>query len=141
MESAILLAALLAELDRGEAAGDEVEVESEEGRDDEGKDAGQDVGCHDEVAHLVVEGVWVAQSARDDRVAGRNDQKAGHGAVEKHVHEELVVVKADAIGDPRAVMVHLQDAAIALRAVMTPVRLRLVAPLADTDTTVAFTLD
>ena len=141
VESVVFFASLLAEFDSGELAADQVEVECHKGRDDEGEDAGQDVGCHDEVAHFVVEGVWVAQRARDDRVAGRNDQQAGHGAVEKHVHEELVVVKADAIGDPRAVMVHLQDAAIALRAVMTPVRLRLVAPLADTDTTVAFTLD
>ena len=72
MESAILLAALLAELDRGEAAGDEVEVESEEGRDDEGKDRGQDVGCHDEVGDLVIERVRVAQCAGNDPAGSQN---------------------------------------------------------------------
>lgn len=38
VECAILLAALFAELDRCEAARDEVHVERQEGRDDEGKD-------------------------------------------------------------------------------------------------------
>lgn len=61
--------------------------------------------------------------------------------MEEHVHEELVVVEADAVCDPGAVMVHLQDAAVALRAVMAPVGLGFVAPLAYTDATVAFTLD
>ena len=141
MESVIFFASLLTEFDRGELAADQVEVERHKSRDDEGEDASQDVGGHDEVANLVVEGVWVAQSARDNRIAGRNDQQAGHGAMEEHVHKELVVVKADAVGYPGAVMVHLQNAAIALRAVMASVRLRLVTPLADTDATVAFTLD
>ena len=57
--------------------------------------------------------------------------------MEEHVEEELVVVEADAVGDPWAMVVHLEDAAIALRAVMAPVGLRLVAPLADTHTTIA----
>ena len=38
-------------------------------------------------------------------------------------------------------MVHLEDAAIALGAVMAPVGLGLVAPLADTHTTVSLALD
>jgi len=61
--------------------------------------------------------------------------------VEEHVQEELVVVETDAIGDPWAVMVHLEDAPVALRAMVTPVWLRLVAPLADTNATIALALD
>ena len=57
--------------------------------------------------------------------------------MEEHVKEELVIVEADAVGDPWAMVVHLEDAAIALGAVMAPVGLRLVAPLADTHTTIA----
>ena len=60
--------------------------------------------------------------------------------MEDHVHEELVVVETDAVCDPWAVMVHLQDAAVALGTVMTSIRLGLVAPLADADATQAFTL-
>ena len=55
--------------------------------------------------------------------------------MEDHVHEELVVVETDAVSDPRAMMVHLQDAAVALRTVMASIRLGLVAPLADADAT------
>lgn len=61
--------------------------------------------------------------------------------MEEHVQEELVVVETDAIGDPWAVMVHLEDAPVALRAMVTPVWLRLVAPLADTNATIALALD
>ena len=60
--------------------------------------------------------------------------------MEEHVHEEFIVVEANAVGNPRAMMVHLENAAIALGAVMASVRLRLVAPLADTDASVALTL-
>ena len=59
----------------------------------------------------------------------------------EHIHEELVVVEADAVGHPRAVMVHLQHAPIALRAVMASVGLGLVAPLADSNTAELFTFD
>ena len=140
MEGVVLLASLLAKFDRGELAADEVEMESHESGDDEGEDAGQNVGRHDKVAHLVIECVRMAQRARNDRVTRRHDQQAGHRTVEEHVHEEFVVVEADAVSDPGAMMVHLEDAAIALRAVMAPVWLRLVAPLADTDASVALTL-
>ena len=140
MEGVVLFAALLAEFDRGELAADEVEVESHEGGDDEGEDAGENVGRHDEVAYLVVEGIRVAQRPSNDRVAGHHDQEAGHRAVEEHVHEKFIVVEADAVGDPGTVMVHFEDAAVALRAVMASIRLRLVTPLADSNAAVAFTL-
>ena len=55
--------------------------------------------------------------------------------MENHVHEELVVVETDAVGDPWAMMVHLQDAAVALRTVMASIWLGLIAPLADADAT------
>lgn len=51
--------------------------------------------------------------------------------MEEHANEELVVVEANTVGDPGAVMVHLQDASVALRAMMASVWLRLVAPLAN----------
>ena len=50
--------------------------------------------------------------------------------MEEHADEELVVVEPDTIRYPRAVMVHLEDASVALGAVMASVLLGLVAPLA-----------
>ena len=82
----------------------------------------------------------MAKSTRNDRIAGRNNQQAGHRAVEEHVHEEFVIVEAYAVGDPRTVMVHLEYAAVALWAVMAPIRLCLVAPLTDAHTTVSLAL-
>ena len=61
--------------------------------------------------------------------------------MEKHIHKELVVVKSDAICYPWTVMVHFKDASVALRAVMTPIRLSFIAPLANTDTSITFTLN
>ena len=55
--------------------------------------------------------------------------------MEEHVHEELIVVESDAVGNPRTMMVHLQDALVALRAVMTPLWLGVEAPLTNTDAT------
>ena len=141
MERVVFFVTLLTELDRGELARDQVQVERHESCDDEGEDAGQDVGRHHEVAHLVVEGFWVTHRATDHRVARRHDQDCCHRAVEKHVHEELVVVETNAIGHPGAVMIHLEDAPVALGAVMAPVRFSFVAPLTDADTTVTFALN
>ena len=54
--------------------------------------------------------------------------------MEEHIHEELVVVESDTIGDPGAMMVHLEYALVALGAVMAPVWLGLEAPLANSYT-------
>ena len=64
-----------------------------------------------------------------------NDELACTRAVENHAHEELVVVKADAVGNPRAMMVHLENALVALEAMMASVWLGIVAPGANPRTT------
>jgi len=51
--------------------------------------------------------------------------------MEEHVHEELIVVETNAVGNPWAVMVHFQYALIALRAMMATIRFGFKAPLAD----------
>jgi len=78
VESLVFLTALLAKLDRGERARDQVQVERHKGRDDECQYARQDVGRHHEIAHFVVEGVRVGQGTRDNWVARRANQQAGH---------------------------------------------------------------
>ena len=55
--------------------------------------------------------------------------------MEEHAQEEFVIVESNAVCYPRAVMIHLEDAPIALRTVMASVWLCLIAPLADSDTT------
>ena len=58
--------------------------------------------------------------------------------MEKHCHEELVVIETDAVGHPGAVMVHLQDALVALRTMVAPFRLGPEAPLANAHTACEF---
>lgn len=60
--------------------------------------------------------------------------------MEEHAEEELVVVESDAIGYPGTVMVHLEDAPIALRTVMASVWLCLIAPLTNSHATILFLL-
>lgn len=57
------------------------------------------------------------------RVASYNKEPQSSCCVEEHVHEVFIVVEADAIGDPRAVMIHFQHTSVTLRAVMATVRL------------------
>ena len=107
MEGVVLFTALLTELDRSELACYKVDMEGQEGGNDECEDGGEDVGCHHKVGNFIVKGIGVAECARNHRIACRHDHPAGEGAVEEHVHEEFVVVEADAVSDPWAVMVHL----------------------------------
>ena len=112
-------------------------MESHECRDDEGQYCCQDVASHHEVAHFVIEAFGVAERASDDAVRSQYDKQAGARTVEKHIHEELVVVESDAVCDPWAVMIHLENASVTLRAVMASIGLCLVAPLTDANTTVS----
>jgi len=63
---------------------------------------------------------------------------ASHRAVKKHADEELVVVKSYTVRDPGTVVVHFQDAAVALAAVVASVGLGLETPLADAHTSKFF---
>ena len=50
----------------------------------------------------------------DYRPACVRNQEAASTAVNQHVHEVFVVEKANAIGDPVAVMIHLEDTMVTL---------------------------
>ena len=131
---------LLTVLDRRVLTRDQVHVKAQEHTQQQGKHARQDVTRHDEVCDAVVKGLRVHQSLQHDRVAGRDyQQRADHGG-KYHAEKVLVIVEADAVGDPRTVMVHLQDARVTLRTVVGTVGLRLVAPLADADAAELFLL-
>lgn len=116
-------------------------MEEEEQGDARGDHTCPDVRGHDEEGDLVVKARRVRDRPLDHGVRRERDQVRRDRAVQQHVHEELVIVEADAICDPRAVVVHLQDAPVALRAVVAPVGLGLVAPLANAHATEAPPLD
>ena len=61
--------------------------------------------------------------------------------MEEHTQEVLVVEEADAVVYPGAVVVHLQDALVALTAVMTSVRFRPEATLTHANSTLLFGLN
>jgi hypothetical protein len=63
---------------------------------------------------------------------------ASHRAVKQHADKELVVVKSYTVRDPGTVVVHFEDAAVALAAVVASVGFRLETPLADTHTSKFF---
>ena len=58
--------------------------------------------------------------------------------MEEHAHEVLVVVESNAVRHPGTVMVHLEDALVALRAMMTPFGLGFEAPLTNSNTSGKF---
>lgn len=57
------------------------------------------------------------------RQTRRHDEQTVEECIAEEKHEELVIVEADAIVDPRAVVVHLEHASRADAAVVRPVRL------------------
>ena len=114
-------------------------VEEEEG-DDEAEDAGQHVRSGDEERRSVRD-VRARECSCKDAVRGEDDPLARDGRVEQQADEVLVVVEADAVVQPRTVMVHLQDASIALAAVVAAIRLCLQTPLAHPNATEALPLD
>lgn len=137
VERLVFFATFLTEFDSGERSRDQVQVESHKRCDDEGENTCQDVRSHHEVGHFIVEAVRVAEGARYYWVARHTEQQTGNRTVEEHVHEEFVVVEADTVGNPRAVMVHLENASVALRTVMAPIWFRFVAPLTNAHAAVA----
>ena len=60
--------------------------------------------------------------------------------LKKHIQKVFVVAEADAISDPRAMVVHLENTLIALGAVMASVRLGSKASLAHPNATKLLTL-
>lgn len=53
-------------------------------------------------------------------------------SIKDHVHEVLVVIEPNAVGNPRAMMIHLQHTSTALTAMMCSLRLEFLAMVAKT---------
>ena len=69
-----------------------------------------------------------------------NGPSSGH-AVEYHAQEVFVVVKSDTVSNPGTMVVHLENASIALGAMVASVWFSLVAPLAYPHAAVALLLN
>jgi hypothetical protein len=115
-------------------------VETEKACDNEPKDACKYVGCNDEVSCSVVN-VLLAEYSSNDSIRCKNYKDAGQWSIEQHIDKVLVVAKADAVRHPWTVVVHLQDALVALRAVVTSVWLGSQTSLAHSYTAVLLSLD
>jgi hypothetical protein len=102
---------------------------------------GEDVRCDHVVGDCEVEVLRVVTGFNEDGVTGDNNHPASDSAVEQHTNKVLVVVESYAVGNPGAVVVHLQNASIALRAVMTAVGLSFEAPMAYTYSSIFLFLD
>lgn len=117
---------LLAILNGRVLFGDQPEVKEEETGDNQTEGGRQQVGCDQVVGQSGVYQVVMLEEGREER-PGREDEEGDcDGAVEQHVHEVLVVVETDAVGYPRAMVIHFEDALIALGAVMATVGLFIV---------------
>jgi len=133
MEIVAAVRPFLAVLNGGVLALHQVNVEADKQGNHQRQHTVKDVVCHDEVSDSVIERLRVHQRAHKHGPRRRCNQPTDNHAVEDHAKEELVVVEAYAVGHPRAVVVHLQHALIALRAVVGAVGLSLEAPGAHAD--------
>ena len=118
----------------------QVHVEAEEPGDGEAEGGRQDPSGEDEVGdadrHLLA-----GDHRNEDGVRCYDDEERGQRCVEEHVEEVFLVVEADAVGDPGAMMIHFENASVALAAVVSSVRLRYQTSLAQPDASVLFLLN
>eukprot|EP00408_Alexandrium_pacificum_P038058 CAMPEP_0171283688 /NCGR_PEP_ID=MMETSP0790-20130122/67561_1 /TAXON_ID=2925 /ORGANISM="Alexandrium catenella, Strain OF101" /LENGTH=442 /DNA_ID=CAMNT_0011752979 /DNA_START=211 /DNA_END=1538 /DNA_ORIENTATION=+ len=119
---------LLAELDGRHGLLHQPDVEGEEDGDQESQEARQ--GLPKEQQEHRHEGRARIRRGLDRLHHRPDDEVAVHGGVEQQQEEVLVVLEAHAVIDPRAVVVHLEDAHAADPAVVAAVWLVLRAPLA-----------
>ena len=97
-------------------------MKEEEAGDYQAERGCQEIGCDEIVGKFRL--YAVIRKDRCEKGPSCDDQEGDCGrAIEQHVHEILVVVEADTIGYPRAMMIHFQNALITLGAMMATVGL------------------
>lgn len=116
----------------------QVQMEAEKCSDQESQDASQNVACYDKISSFVVESLGAGKRSLKNWIGSPDNQVASHRTIEKHADKKLVVVKAYAVSNPRTVVVHFKDAAVALAAVVAPVGLSFKTPLTDAHTSKFF---
>mmetsp|Transcript_115149 Transcript_115149/g.321874 ORF Transcript_115149/g.321874 Transcript_115149/m.321874 type:complete len:257 (-) Transcript_115149:383-1153(-) len=123
---------LLAELDRGRRPGREPEVQGEERAQQHRHGDRQGHAEHEQEPER--RRALLLRRLRDGLGQRRHHSQAGGQRVENEEEEVFVVPEAHAVRDPRAMVVHAEDAGPADAAMVAPVRLELVAPLTEAST-------
>ena len=141
MECLVFVVLLLAELNSRVLANHQIHMEGEKQSDQQSNNNRQYVRRHNKVRYLVVETVWVVDRPLNNWIRCAHNSPSSCQAVENHTQEVFVVVKSDTVSDPGTMVVHLENASIALGAMVATVWFSLVAPLADPHATVALLLN
>mmetsp|Transcript_14454 Transcript_14454/g.39931 ORF Transcript_14454/g.39931 Transcript_14454/m.39931 type:complete len:294 (+) Transcript_14454:209-1090(+) len=119
---------LLAELDGGHRLEHQPDMEAEKDGDQEAQEAGE--GLPEEEQEHRHEGCPGVRRSPHRFHHRPDDEVAVDSGVQEEQEEVLVVPEAHAVVDPRAVVVHLEDAHTAHAAMVAPVWLELGTPLA-----------
>ena len=114
-------------------------MEASEANQNHHEDEAEEVGHR---AHVQDEnvGVWVIKELSVDFPVSSVHYEGAEHAVEDRVEEIFVIVVANTVVQPRAMMVHHQDTGVADRAMMAPIWLALQTPDTDTCNTIIFLL-
>lgn len=140
MECLIFVVLLLAELNSRILAYHQIHMEGKKQSDQQSNHNCQYVRRHNEVRNLVIKSIWVVNRSLNNRISCAHNGPSSCHAIEYHAQEVFVVVKSDTVSDPGTMVVHLENASVALGAMVASIWLSLVAPLADSNTTIALLL-
>lgn len=112
-------------------------MKCEESSDYKSKYTCQNICSHNKKGHAIWQSISLQNCFNNARWCQCN-QIACKGSVKKHAYKILVIVKANAVCNPGAMMVHFQNTLVALAAVMTSIRLAFKASLTHSNTTFIF---
>ena len=80
----------------------------------------------------------MCECIKHDWPARRYDEPADEHAIEDHAEEEFEIVEPDTVAYPGAVVVHFENAFVALRAVVASIGFCFETPAAHSNTTFLF---
>ncbi len=109
-------------------------MEGNETGDDEPESEGEHERGSDIISHNCVDRFCLKDTFEDEEGFSPDLERRDRG-VEEHIEKVLVICETNAVCNPRAVMIHFEDAGVALRAVMTSIGFRSEAALAHAHTT------
>lgn len=109
-------------------------MKKEEECDCEGDEAGEHIRSHHKQCNIVLYVLSIKHDL-DQLIRCPHDGLRCHRTIKQQAYEVLVVAEANAVGDPRAVMVHLEYALVTLTAMVAPVWFSAQASLAHAHST------
>tara|TARA_B110000285_G_C15009307_1_gene555570 strand:+ start:179 stop:445 length:267 start_codon:yes stop_codon:yes gene_type:complete len=88
-------------------------VETEKASDDKTEEAGKEPSGYDEELKFGVH-VFSCQGCDKNTVRSSNDKSRRNRCIKKHIQKVFVIIKADAVSNPRTMMIHLENALVTL---------------------------